>query len=113
MKKQYTLIVGIILLLASCAKRPINGDLDGRWQLMIIDCHEDEVVTQPQDTYFDITLHLMELKHKKENQDQLGLFGLKARFNHIEDSIHIRMINCKQSQMPTFGMNDTIQHFAV
>ena len=110
--KHITILLSF-LLITSCAKKPINGDLDGRWQLMTIDRHEDGMITQPQDTYYDITLHLMELKQKKESQDELGIWGLKARFKHTEDSLHILMINCKQSQMPAFGMNDTIQHFAV
>ena len=111
--RQFHVIFFISFVLVSCAKKPINGDLDGRWQLMTIDLHEDGSQTQPKDTYYDVSLNLMELKQKKENQENLGLFGLKARFNHTEDSLHIRMINCKQAQMPPFGMNDTIQHFAV
>ena len=107
-------LLGIFLSL-SCTKKPINGNLDGRWQLMTIDCHEDGIISNPQSIYYDVSLHLMELKQKDQKQpDELGVtFGLKARFNYTEDSLHIRMINCKQSQMPAFGMNDTIQHFAV
>lgn len=91
---------------------PMNGDLDGRWQLMAIDCHEDGVRTVPEYTYYDVSLRLMELK-RKGDEDELGIFGFRARFERTDDSLHIRMIRCKAAQMPPYGMNDTIQHFAV
>ena len=113
MKIHYILVGICTLLLASCAKKPINGDLDGRWQLMTIDCHEDGTQTKPEYTYYSFSLHLMDLKHREEGVEIMGTVGKPGRFNHTEDSLHIRMVNCKQSQMPIYGMNDTIQHFAV
>lgn len=102
----------LILFFVSCGKMPINGDLDGRWQLMRIDRHEDEMQVYPEYTYYDVSLHLMELK-RKADKEEVGLFGLRARFRQTDDSLHIKMIRCKAAQMPPYGMNDTIQHFAV
>ena len=55
----------------------------------------------------------MELKRKTANNETSLFFGLKARFQHIDDSLHIQMIRCTKKSVIPFGMNDTIQHFAV
>ena len=111
MKKIFFIL--FVPALISCGKMPINGDLDGRWQLMTIDCHENGEQTYPEYTYYDVSLHLMELKQKKDGNETLGFSSLKARFQHIDDSLHIQMIRCTKKSVIPFGMNDTIQHFAV
>lgn len=111
MKKIFFIL--FITALISCGKMPINGNLDGRWQLMTIDCHENGEQTYPEYTYYDVSLHLMEQKRKTANNETSLFFGLKARFQHIDDSLHIQMIRCTKKSVIPFGMNDTIQHFAV
>ena len=34
--KRYITVVLLVLIVSSCGKMPINGDLDGRWQIMKI-----------------------------------------------------------------------------
>ncbi|MDZ3927115.1 hypothetical protein UZS95_11540 [Parabacteroides goldsteinii] len=35
--KRYIIAVLLILIVSACGKMPINGDLDGRWQIMKIE----------------------------------------------------------------------------
>ena len=35
-KKRYIVAVLLTLIVSACGKMPINGDLDGRWQIMKI-----------------------------------------------------------------------------
>lgn len=97
---------------ASCGKMPMNGLLDGRWQLMAVERHADGVIEYPAYTYYDIYLHLMELK-RGSAEGAVPLMGKPARFQQTADSLHVRMIGAKAKEMPPFGMNDTIQHFAI
>ena len=98
--------------LVSCGKKPINGDLDGRWQLMTIDYHENGDIDKPEFTYYDVGLHVMKL-WKTTGED--GSFGPSwlGRFSHEGDSLHIRMIRMNKKMVQPFGLNDTIQHFCV
>ena len=34
--KRYIIAVLLVLIVSACGKMPINGDLDGRWQIMKI-----------------------------------------------------------------------------
>jgi len=34
--KRYIIVVLLVLIVSACGKMPINGDLDGRWQIMKI-----------------------------------------------------------------------------
>ena len=36
-KKRYIVAVLLALIVSACGKMPINGDLDGRWQIMKIE----------------------------------------------------------------------------
>ena len=108
------IIFSLILLtgLISCGKKPINGHLDGRWQLMTIDYHENGDVDNPQFTYYDVSLHVLKL-WKTTGED--GSFGPSwlGRFNQEGDSLFIRMIRMNKKQVQSFGLNDTIQSFGV
>lgn len=45
---------------AGCRKAPINGDLDGQWQVMTID-FADGTSSQPDRVYYAIYLHTVQL----------------------------------------------------
>lgn len=77
MKKLF--IISIVLLLAACDKVPMNGNLDGMWQLMAI---QDNVTGGVSDVktnrlYYSFQLHLVEL----------GNAEFYAHFSHQNDSI--------------------------
>lgn len=108
--KKYILLL-ILTTLISCGKTPINGDLDGRWQLMKVDYHTTKEVVTPEFTYFDVNLHLMQLKKIVGGTDRPG--GINARFTHTEDSLFIRTIHSTKNEVRKFGLCDTIQHFYV
>lgn len=101
----------LLITLISCGKTPINGDLDGRWQLMKVEFHTNHVTVEPEFTYFDVNLHLMQLKKIKGNTDRPG--SVNARFEHTDDSLFIRTIQSDKSTVRKFGLCDTVQHFLV
>ena len=96
----------------SCGKMPMNGLLDGRWQLMQVERHADGGVEHPAWTYYDVSLELIELKRGSE-EGAVPLMGMHARFQRTADSLHVRMIGARAKDMLPFGMNDTIQHFGI
>lgn len=51
-------IVGIVG--SSCRVRPINGDLDGHWQLMIVETPHSTI--NPQSTYYAFYRHIANLR---------------------------------------------------
>lgn len=115
MKKIFIKTVPLLVLLTgliSCGKKPINGNLDGRWQLQTIDYHESGDMERPDFTYYDVSLHVLKL-WKTSGAD--GSFGPSylGRFNHTGDSLYIRMIRMTKKTVEPFGMNDTIQYFGV
>ena len=62
--KQIILCVCLLLgVLCSCDKKPINGKLDGRWQLMTIE-YNDGSIKECERIYCSIQLHLVELIDK-------------------------------------------------
>lgn len=117
MRKKLILAAVYLIVVTACGKHPINGKLDGRWQLMVIDYHHpDSVSRNPEFTYFDFQLKLMQLA--RTGGDEYKTRSIWTRFHHAEDSLHIQAIsnNGKKIQlkeMLPFGMNDTIQHFKV
>lgn len=110
MKNRINILV-VLTLLAGCGKTPINGDLDGRWQLMEVEFHTNRVTVEPEFTYFDVNLHLMQLKKIKGSTDRPG--SVNARFEHTDDSLFIRTIQSSKSTVRKFGLCDTVQHFLV
>ena len=77
MKKLF--IISIVLLLAACDKVPMNGNLDGMWQLMAI---QDNVTSNISDVkasrlYYSFQLHLVQLNNGEAY----------AHFSHRNDSI--------------------------
>ena len=68
-----------LLLLTSCDKVPINGDLDGFWQVTTIQVSDDVRDVRPAHSYLSFQLHLSQWDHA----------GIRyyAHFAHEGDSI--------------------------
>lgn len=77
MKKLF--IISIVLLLTACDKMPMNGNLDGMWQLMAIQNNATSNVSDVKDSrlYYSFQLHLV----------QLNSGDAYAHFSHLNDSI--------------------------
>lgn len=90
---------------------PVNGKLDGRWQLMCINYLQTDSFSYPEFTYYDFSLHLLQLKQTQGEEHEIG--GKLGRFSYTGDSLHITMIKQTVETVKDFGMNDTIQHFVV
>ena len=58
--KRYITVVLLVLIVSSCGKMPINGDLDGRWQIMKIAYVSGEEDT-PERAYYSVALHTINL----------------------------------------------------
>lgn len=58
---KYILIGLVCLLLPSCYKSDINGQLDGQWQLMSIDNLADGQISYPDQLYYSFQQHTARL----------------------------------------------------
>lgn len=80
---RYTIITILLLSLGACSKAPINGDLDGMWQLLEIehfDSNGQTIETKYQKNLFwSFQLHLM----------QLGHMEFYSRFNNTGSELRI------------------------
>ena len=57
-----------LFLLGGCRKAPINGKLDGQWQVMSIELISDGSVVSPTvRSYIDINLHVVNLRNINQN----------------------------------------------
>jgi len=77
MKKLF--IIFIVLMLAACDKVPINGNLDGMWQLTAIQDNATSSISNVKDSrlYYSFQLHLVQLNNGEAY----------AYFSHRNDSI--------------------------
>lgn len=73
------LIISIVLLLAACDKVPMNGNLDGMWQLMAIQDNATSSISEVKENrlYYSFQLHLVQLNNGEAY----------AHFSHRNDSI--------------------------
>ena len=60
--KAVPLFLSIIFFISSCQKAPINGDLDGMWQIMEVDPEPDEILI-PERLYYNFYLHVVQLTY--------------------------------------------------
>ena len=58
--KWYIIAVLLVLIVSACGKTPINGDLDGRWQILKIEYASGEEET-PERAYYSVALHTINL----------------------------------------------------
>ena len=74
-------LTAVTLLAGSCDKVPINGDLDGMWQLMDIATPAGHVDAKPKRVYISVQLHLTMWENKLADRKYY------AHFEHRGDSI--------------------------
>ena len=94
-----------MLMVSACGKMPINGDLDGRWQIMKIEYVSGEEET-PERAYYSVALHTINLM-------QVGVTSQTGNMEYTGDSLFVEMPVSKIEDLLPFGMNDTKQRFGV
>lgn len=67
-KIKHNIIVVIIcfscyIILTGCQKSPINGDLDGRWQILEIEHNNEIELIKDQQLYYNFYLHVCNLSY--------------------------------------------------
>lgn len=91
----------VLLSLAGCDKTPINGDLDGMWQLERIETPQGVTPTKERRVYLCIQLHLMEwCNAPKGNRHHYF-----SHFTHQNDSLIIYDL-CRASAHTATGSDD-------
>lgn len=95
----------LVLLISACGKTPINGDLDGRWQIMKIEYASGEEET-PERAYYSIALHTINLM-------QVGVTNQTGNMEYTGDSLFVTMPISSVEDLLPFGMNGTEQRFGV
>ena len=103
--KRYIIAVLLILIVSACGKTPINGDLDGRWQIMKIEYASGEEET-PERAYYIVAVHTINLM-------QFGVTSQTGNMEYTGDSLFVEMPVSKIEDLLPFGMNDTKQRFGV
>ena len=94
-----------MLMASACGKMPINGDLDGRWQIMKIAYASGEE-EMPERAYYSVALHTINLM-KVDVTSQTG------NMEYTGDSLFVVMSVSKVKDLLPFGMNGTEQRFGV
>ena len=93
--KRYTIAVLLVLIVSACGKTPINGDLDGRWQIMKIEYTSGEEET-PERAYYSVALHTINLM-------QVGGTSQTGNMEYTGDSLFVVMpISTVENLLP-FG----------
>ncbi|MCS2892775.1 lipocalin-like domain-containing protein [Parabacteroides faecis] len=103
--KRYMIAVLLMLIAGACGKMPVNGDLDGRWQIMKIEYASGEEET-PERAYYSVSLHTINLM-------QVGVTSQTGNMEYTGDSLFVEMPISKIENLLPFGMNGTEQRFGV
>ena len=105
MMKRDIIAVLLTLIVSACGKMPINGDLDGRWQIMKIE-YASGVEEAPERAYYSVALHTINLM-KVDVTSQTG------NMEYTGDSLFVVMPVSKVEDLLPFGMNGTEQRFGI
>ena len=103
--KRSIIAVLLVLIVSACGKTPINGDLDGRWQILKIEYASGEEET-PERAYYSVALHTINLM-------QVGVTSQTGNMEYTGDSLFVEMPISKIEDLLPFGMNGTEQRFGV
>lgn len=105
MMKRYIIMVLLVLIASACGKMPINGDLDGRWQIMkiVYASGEEEM---PERAYYSVALHTINLM-------KVGVSNQTGNMEYTGDSLFVVMPVSPVEKLLPFGMNATEQRFGV
>lgn len=104
MKKEILLTL-IAVIVSGCGKLPINGHLDGQWQIMKIEYASGEVET-PERAYYSVALHTINLM-------KVGVTSQTGNMEYTGDSLFVEMPISSVENLRPFGMNNTEQRFGV
>ena len=119
MKKIVYILLAVVLF--SCDKLPVNGKLDGMWQLMEIR-HANNEKTYPERTYYRFQLELFRLNkvhegslHESKTDSYVG------RFEFTEDSLSFYNIRKYKNEnvaatdkdLAPFGLNTSTDRFRI
>lgn len=74
----------LLLLTTGCQKRPINGDLDGQWQVMDVDPPAPEIIITER-LYMCFSLHVCQLTEYGKGANTVG----NMRFDKKEDLLYL------------------------
>lgn len=101
------LFAGILLCVlgSACSKLPINGNLDGQWQVQQIEYRSGETET-PKQTYYNISLHTVNLM-------QVGGPFEAGNMQYSGDSLWISMPISPLEKLRPFGLNQKDTRFGV
>lgn len=103
--RQCLLILWCLILLTGCGKLPINGDLDGQWQILEIRYADDRIET-PERAYYCVQLHTITLR-QVNGPNQTGNMVYEG------DQLSLDMPLSDVSDLRVFGLDDTKETFTV
>lgn len=87
--KRFLFILSLILMMISCDKPPINGDLDGMWKMTLIKYSVGEEMN-PKRIFFCFEQNCIELSNKGESPcNYIGLMNKESgiiTIDNIKDS---------------------------
>ena len=75
------ILIGL-LILPACQKSPINGDLDGRWQIMEIERNGEVKEVKEDQLYYNFYMHVC-------NLSSYGEINPEANFNFENNTIEL------------------------
>lgn len=104
--KNIFLLLLCLAFFASCDKVPMNGDLDGMWQLMVKEDANGIKNVKSDKIYMSFQLHLVQFDGP--NMDNGGSFHTRlyyGRFKHEGDSLFIYEL-CHNSKNETAADNN-------
>lgn len=103
--RELLLILWSLILLTGCGKLPINGDLDGQWQILEIRYADDRIET-PERAYYCVQLHTITLR-QVNGPNQTGNMVYEG------DQLSLDMPLSDVSDLRVFGLDDTKETFTV
>lgn len=103
--RQCLLILWCLILLTGCRKLPINGDLDGQWQILEIRYADGRIET-PERAYYCVQLHTITLR-QVNGPNQTGNMVYEG------DQLSLDMPLSDASDLRVFGLDDTKETFTV
>lgn len=95
------LLLLALVLVGSCDKTPINGDLDGMWQLMTEEKGDTLLNVKDDGIYVNFYLHTVQLDGNGKSRQYYGVF------NHHGDTIRYTTL-CHASTYETSADDDVL-----
>ncbi|WP_455672485.1 lipocalin-like domain-containing protein [Phocaeicola sp.] len=112
--KQILVCICLLLAVCGCDKKPINGKMDGRWQLMTIE-YGDGNVEECYRIYYSIQLYQVEISNKGSNgKTFMGHFSytdevVMGEFRYLGNE----EVQANEQDLKPFGLNEPVTHFQI